>query len=59
MVGELEGDPKVVMTHRMSSDILAKGIPDAKFVMLPQQKHNYFASEPELAHRVIREFLAS
>ena len=59
MVGELEGDPKVVMTHRMSSYILAQGIPGAKFVMLPQQKHNYFTSAPVLAHRVIREFLAS
>jgi len=57
MVGELEGDPNVVMTHRMSSDILAKGIPNAKFVMLPKQKHNYFASDPEMAHKVIREFL--
>ena len=57
MVGELEGDPDVVMTHRMSSDILAKGIPNAKFVMLPKQKHNYFASAPELAHKVIRDFL--
>jgi hypothetical protein len=34
------------MTHRMSSNILAKGIPGAKFVMLPKQKHNYFASDP-------------
>ena len=51
LVGENEGDPNVVMTHRMSSDILAKGIPGAKFVMLPKQKHNYFASDPELAHR--------
>jgi 3-oxoadipate enol-lactonase len=58
MVGELEGDPNVVMTHRMSSDILAKAIPGAKFAMLPQQKHNYFASDPETVHRVIREFLA-
>jgi pimeloyl-ACP methyl ester carboxylesterase len=57
MVGELEGDPHVVMTHRMSADILAKGIPGAKFVMLPNQKHNYFASAPELVHKVIREFL--
>jgi len=58
MVGEDEGDPKVVMTHRMSSDILAQGIPNAKFVMLPGQKHNYFASDPEMTHRVIREFLS-
>ncbi|MND05618.1 hypothetical protein D3C83_265240 [compost metagenome] len=57
MVGEREGDPNVVMTHRMSSNILAKGIPNAKFVMLPNQKHNYFASAPGEVHRVIREFL--
>jgi len=25
--------------------------------MLPQQKHNYFASDPAKAHEVIREFL--
>ena len=56
-VGEREGDPKVVMSHRMSSDILAKGIPGAKFVLLANQKHNYFASAPEEVHRVIRQFL--
>ena len=59
IVGENEGDPNVVMTHRMSSDILAKGIPNAKFVMLPKQKHNYFASDPVTAHKVIRQFLAA
>jgi len=59
LVGELEGDPKVVMTHRMSSDILAQGIPNAKFVMLARQKHNYFASDPAAVHKVIREFLSS
>lgn len=57
MVGELEGDPNVVMTHRMSSDILARGIPLAKFVVLANQKHNYFASAPEEVHQVIRDFL--
>ena len=57
MVGENEGDPKVVMTHRMSSDILAKGISNAKFVMLTQQKHNYFVSDPATVNKVIREFL--
>jgi 3-oxoadipate enol-lactonase len=57
MVGDQEGDPNVVMTHRMSSEILAKNIPNAKFVLLPNQKHNYFTSAPELAHKAIREFL--
>jgi len=57
MVGEQEGDPKVVMTHRMSSAILAKGIPNSKFTVLADQKHNYFASAPEEVHCVIRAFL--
>ena len=57
MVGDREGDPSVVMSHRMSSDILAKGIPNANFVLLTNQKHNYFASAPEEVHRIIREFL--
>ena len=57
MVGELEGDPRAAMSHRTSSEILAKGIPNAKFVMLANQKHNYFASAPAEAHKIIREFL--
>jgi len=57
MVGELEGDPRAVMSHRTSSEILANGIPNAKFVTLPGQKHNYFASAPDEAHKVIRDFL--
>jgi 3-oxoadipate enol-lactonase len=58
IVGEKEGDPSVVMTHRMSADILARGIPGAKFIVLPNQKHNYFASDPDTVHKVIRAFLA-
>ena len=57
MVGEKEGDPKVEMSHRMSSDILAKGIPNTKLVILPNQKHNYCISDPETVHKVIRGFL--
>jgi pimeloyl-ACP methyl ester carboxylesterase len=57
MVGEMEGDPRAAMSHRTSSEILAKGIPNAKFVMLGGQKHNYFASAPDEAHKVIRDFL--
>jgi len=43
----------------MSSAILAEGLPNAQFVILPNQKHNYFASAPEAAHRVIREFISA
>ena len=37
--------------------MLARGIPNAKFVLLANQKHNYFASAPAEAQRIIREFL--
>jgi len=47
------------MSHRTSADILAKGIPNAKFVMIPEQKHNDFFVEPDLAHKAIRDFLES
>lgn len=57
MVGAEEGDPGSAISHLASSEILAKNIPGAKFVVLPGQKHNYFASAPEEAHRIIREFL--
>jgi pimeloyl-ACP methyl ester carboxylesterase len=56
-VGEHEGDPHMAATHRGSSEALAKAIPDAQFVILPGQKHNYFASAPEVVHRAIRNFL--
>jgi len=57
IVGEKEGDANLPMTHRMSADILARGIPNAKLVVLPNQKHNYFASDPETVHKIIRDFL--
>ena len=57
LVGEHEGDPNVASTHRASSEMLAKRIPGAQFVILPGQKHNYFASAPETVHRIIRDFL--
>lgn len=57
MVGEHEGDPNLPMTHRASSEMLARAIPGAQFVILPGQKHNYLASAPETAHRIIRDFL--
>jgi pimeloyl-ACP methyl ester carboxylesterase len=47
-------DPIVLHT----SEILAQNIPHAKFVVLPNQKHNYFASDPATAHKVIRDFLS-
>jgi pimeloyl-ACP methyl ester carboxylesterase len=45
------------MNHRMSSEVLAKGIPNSKLVVLPNERHSYFFTNPDAAHRVIREFI--
>jgi pimeloyl-ACP methyl ester carboxylesterase len=41
----------------MSSEILARGIPNSKLVVLPNVRHSYFFSNPDEAHRRIREFI--
>jgi len=46
------------ISHRNGAEILAKGIPNAKLVLLPGERHSYFFSNPEAAHTAIREFLA-
>jgi pimeloyl-ACP methyl ester carboxylesterase len=45
------------MSHRAGADLLVQGIPNAKLVVLPGERHSYFFTEPERAHRLIREFL--
>lgn len=54
-----EDDHAVVsdMSHRKGADILANGIPDARLVLLPGERHSYFFTNPEVAHKAIREFL--
>jgi pimeloyl-ACP methyl ester carboxylesterase len=45
------------MSHRNGADILAKGIPNSKLIVLPGARHSYFYTEPEKVHGMIREFL--
>ena len=47
------------MSHRAGADILAKGIPNSKLVVLPGERHSYFYTEPEKVHGIIRNFLKS
>jgi 3-oxoadipate enol-lactonase len=47
------------LSHRAGADILAKGIPNSKLVVLPGERHSYFYTEPEKAHVIMRDFLKS
>jgi pimeloyl-ACP methyl ester carboxylesterase len=57
LVGEGDRNITSEINHRMSSEILAKGIPNSKLVVLPNERHSYFFSNPDQAHRLIREFI--
>ena len=45
------------MSHRAGADILAKGIPGSKLVVLSGERHSYFYTEPEKVHGIVRDFL--
>ena len=51
--GSVAGD-----THLHFAKILASKIPNAKFVIFPDQGHHYPFYAPELTNRTIREFLS-
>lgn len=57
LVGEGDRNMTSEINHRMSAEILAKGIPNAKLVVLPNERHSYFFTNPGEAHRMIREFI--
>lgn len=57
LVGEDDRNMTSEINHRMSSEILAKAIPNSKLVVLPNERHSYFFGNPEAAHRIIREFI--
>ncbi|MBM4299258.1 MAG: alpha/beta hydrolase, partial [Deltaproteobacteria bacterium] len=58
LVGDGDRNMTSEINHRMSSEILAQGIPNSKLVVLPNERHSYFFSNADLAHKTIREFIA-
>jgi pimeloyl-ACP methyl ester carboxylesterase len=57
LVGEDDRNMTSEINHRMSSDILAKGIRNSKLVVLPNERHSYFFANPDAAHKAIRDFI--
>jgi pimeloyl-ACP methyl ester carboxylesterase len=57
LVGEDDRNMTSEINHRMSSEILAQGIPNSQLTVLPNERHSYFFANPDAAHRVIRDFL--
>ncbi|HEX2225735.1 MAG TPA: alpha/beta hydrolase, partial [Candidatus Binatia bacterium] len=57
IVGEDDRNQTSEINHRMSTDILAAGIPNNRCVVLKNERHSYFFTNPDEAHKAIREFL--
>jgi len=57
LVGEDDRNMTSEINHRTSSDILARGIPNSKLVLLNDERHSYFFADPDAAHKAIREFI--
>lgn len=57
MVGDDEAQTTSDISHWASAEILARSIPNAKLVVLPDSGHYYFFAKPEETNRAIREFL--
>jgi len=57
LVGEDDRNMTSEINHRMSSDILAQGIPNSTLRVLPNERHSYFFANPDAAHRLIRDFI--
>ena len=46
-------------SHRETSETMAKELRNGRFAVIANEAHNYFMTNPDEAHRIIREFLVS
>jgi pimeloyl-ACP methyl ester carboxylesterase len=57
LVGDDEKHGATDKTHWHAAHELAREIPNAKLVLLPGEGHHYLATNPDVAHKAIREFI--
>jgi pimeloyl-ACP methyl ester carboxylesterase len=57
MVGDDEARTTSDISHWESAHVLARTIPGARLVILPDSGHYYFFAKPEETNQAIREFL--
>ncbi len=57
IVGDRDHGSATGASHRVSSEALAKELPNGQFAVVENEAHNYFMTNPDEAHRIIRKFL--
>ena len=59
LVGEQDHGSATGSSHRVTSETMAQELPNGRFAIIPNEAHNYFMTNPDAAHRIIRQFLAA
>jgi pimeloyl-ACP methyl ester carboxylesterase len=59
LVGDYDHGSATGSSHRVSSQAMAQELPNGRFAVIPNEAHNYFMTNPDAAHRIIRQFLAA
>jgi pimeloyl-ACP methyl ester carboxylesterase len=59
LVGEHDHGSATGASHRVAAEALAKELPNGQFAVIRNEAHNYFMTNPDEAHKIVRQFLAS
>lgn len=59
IVGDLDNRSATGNSQRRQSEVMAQALPNAQYAVLPNEAHNYFMTNPDEAHRIIRRFLSA
>jgi 3-oxoadipate enol-lactonase len=59
LVGDQDHASATGSSHRVSSQAMAQELPNGRFAVIPNEAHNYFMTNPDAAHEIIRQFLAA
>ena len=59
LVGDQDHGSATGASHRVASEAMAKALPNSQYAVIANEAHNYFMTNPDEAHRIIRRFLKS
>jgi len=59
LVGDQDHGSATGASHRIASEAMARALPNSRYAVIANEAHNYFMTNPDEAHRIIREFLGS
>ena len=59
LVGDKDHGSATGSSHRLASAAMARALPNSQYAVIADEAHNYFMTNPNEAHRIIRQFLDS